>query len=346
MFVVALLASAFLAFPAGAAASPSSLGAFWQFNEPSGTSVLDSSSYHNNGTLSGAQRIAGRFGGALRFASDTDSVTIPDAASLRPSSMTVEAWVRASASPGNYKHIISRGATACIAASYGLYTGANGGLAFYVADGTSFSVSPDAGTGVWNGAWHHVAGEYDATAGVVRLFVDGVQVGSGTPSSIVVNYATPNSTNVMLGLYGGPCVQPLAYRGDLDEARIWQRALAAGELAASAKMGDPATTNLAEADNNGDPLVFTSTFTTEEYLVVSLESSSGQDQIAGVRIVGLPVLGASCGNFLSSKCRITLSNGGRTAALGIDRGLLSGSRVYLRVTLVSGQTFDVVATIE
>jgi hypothetical protein len=338
-FALALLA------PAGAAASPSSLAAFWQFNEPSGTTVFDSSPYHNNGTLSGAQRIAGRFGGALRFASDTDSVTIADAASLRPANMTVEAWVRASASPGNFRHIISRGATACAAASYGLYTGATGGLAFYVADGTNFSVSPDAGTGVWDGAWHHVAGEYDSAAGLVRLFVDGVQVGSGTPSSIVVNYATTNSTNVLLGLYGGPCVQPLAYRGDLDEARIWQRALAPSEIAASARMGDPATTNLAEVDGNGDPIVFTSSFTTEENLVVSLESSSGQDQIAGVRIVGLPALTATCGNFLSSKCRITLSNGGRTAALGIDRGLLSGTRVYLRVTLLSGQTFDVVAMV-
>src|SRR5205823_14394762 len=34
--------------------------------------------------------------------------------------------------------------------------------------------SPDAGTGIWDGKWHHVAGTYDGAA--LRLYVDGHEV--------------------------------------------------------------------------------------------------------------------------------------------------------------------------
>ena len=61
--------------------------------------------------------------------------------------------------------------TSCAAASYGLYTGPNGGLEFYVSSsrGTVYVRSPDAGAGVWDGGWHMVVGTYDGNT--VRLFV-------------------------------------------------------------------------------------------------------------------------------------------------------------------------------
>jgi hypothetical protein len=60
--------------------------------------------------------------------------------------------------PGQYRYIVAKGGQACEAASYGLYTGRGSGLAFYVFDGTTFHVSPEAPQSVWNNGWHLAAG--------------------------------------------------------------------------------------------------------------------------------------------------------------------------------------------
>ena len=45
---------------------------------------------------------------------------------------------------------------------------------------------------VWDGTWHHVAGTYDGAA--VRFYVDGAQVGTGTPASGPIVYGLAAST--------------------------------------------------------------------------------------------------------------------------------------------------------
>jgi hypothetical protein len=54
----------------------------WAFDEADGDIALDSSGGDNPGTLSGATRIDGVSGGAVRFTAATDHVLIPDAAAL------------------------------------------------------------------------------------------------------------------------------------------------------------------------------------------------------------------------------------------------------------------------
>ena len=64
----------------------------------------------------------------------------------------VGAWVRNAVSPGALAYIVSRGAgTGCDLPQC---------LVFQVTNQTTYS-SPDAGAGVWDGAWHHVLGTYD-----------------------------------------------------------------------------------------------------------------------------------------------------------------------------------------
>ena len=55
------------------------------------------------------------------------------------------------------------------------------GLEFYISQngGLTYAISPDAGAGIWDGNWHFVVGTYDGLN--VRLYVDGKQVGNGTP---------------------------------------------------------------------------------------------------------------------------------------------------------------------
>ena len=71
------------------------LVAAYNFNETSGTTVVDASGNGNHGTISGAKRInRGKFGRALSFDGVDDWVTVPDADSLDlTNGMTLEAWV-------------------------------------------------------------------------------------------------------------------------------------------------------------------------------------------------------------------------------------------------------------
>lgn len=225
---VAILLTATVAAPAGADILP--VGA-WTFNEGKGTVARDSSGHRNEGHLEGlAQWTPGRFQGAIGFNGNAAAVDVPASASLEPTNVSVSVWVNGSASPGDYKYIVAKGANACLAASYGLYTGANGGLEFYVSnnEGLSFTLSPDAGSGVWNGQWHDVVGTYDGST--VKLYVDGRQVGSGTPNKAPISYKLPLSNDLTIGDY--PQCPELDFNGSIDEVKVFNRALNPLEIAA------------------------------------------------------------------------------------------------------------------
>jgi hypothetical protein len=230
--VVAGLATAILltvAAPAGADVLP--VGN-WLLNEGKGTVAHDASGHHNEGHVEGAQWTQGRFQGGLGFNGGTAAVSVPASTSLEPTSVSVSAWVEGSTSPGNDKYIVAKGANGCLAASYGLYTGVNGGLQFYVStdQGLTWTLSPDAGQGVWNGQWHNVVGTYDGSS--VRLYVDGRQVASGTPDTAPIAYGLPTSNELQIGDYPG--CSGLDFAGSVDEVKVFDRALGSGEIALGA----------------------------------------------------------------------------------------------------------------
>ena len=213
-----------------AGADASSVIGQWRFDEGSGQTVIDDGPLGLDGRLGSSDvedehdpgRIPGLSGGgALRFDAKT-FVRLPTTAALEPATLTVEAVVRATASPGRYRYIVSRGAQSCEAASYGLYTAAAGGIAFYVYNGTSYHVSATAvPADVWNGQWHHVAGVFDG--GFLRLYVDGHPVGDPQPAPPEIAYAL-GSPDTYFGTYQGTCALPL--NGDVDMVRIWRGPLA------------------------------------------------------------------------------------------------------------------------
>jgi hypothetical protein len=229
---IAGLAAAILlavAAPAGADVLP--VGN-WPLNEGRGTVAHDSSGHHNEGRVEGAQWIQGRFQGGLGFNGEGAALSVPASPSLEPASVSISAWVDNRTSPGVDKYILAKGANGCLAASYGLYTGVNGGLEFYVStsQGLSWTPSPDAGQGVWNGQWHNVVGTYDGSS--VRLYVDGRQVASGTPDTAPIAYGLPTSNELQIGNYPG--CSNLGFTGSIDEVKVFNRALSTGEIALGA----------------------------------------------------------------------------------------------------------------
>ena len=126
---------------------------------------------------------------------------MPNDPSLEPASkITVTAWFKGGAQ-APFVYLVSKGGQDCQAASYGLYTGPDKGLVFYVSQNQalSYTRSPDAGTGVWDNNWHFAVGTYDGNS--VRLYVDGKQIGNGTPLSGPIGYGLLDNNDLFFGSY-------------------------------------------------------------------------------------------------------------------------------------------------
>lgn len=229
-----------LLFTAGTLSAQNQGVGWWRFDETTGQLTSDSSGSGNNGFL-GSTTVAdpddptwlmpGRLGpSSLSFAFQ-DFARVPVSNTLQPAAVSVQAWIQAPDSPGTFKYIVAKGATGCTAASYGLYTGPEGGAAFYIFNGSNYILSPLApSSSVWNGAWHHLMGTYDGSS--VHLFLDGAEVGSGTSAGgtqIAYNLSTTNDLSI--GSYNAAgCPLPLSFTGSIDEVRIWNQALSAAVI--------------------------------------------------------------------------------------------------------------------
>jgi Concanavalin A-like lectin/glucanases superfamily len=197
----------------------------WPLDEGSGQLAADVSGFASNGSLGatpGADSadpdwIAGHAGGSALDFNGAQYVAVPDSATLEPAHVAVDAWVRRDGSPGNWRYVLSKGSLSCDRSAYGLYSGWSGGLAFYVSSTTQYVLSPEVpASRVWDGSWHHVVGSYDGAA--VRLWIDGLQVGDGTPASLAIAYGV-GSKGVYIGSYRGSC--DLGFFGAIDDVRVW-----------------------------------------------------------------------------------------------------------------------------
>ncbi len=219
--------------------------AYWPFDEGSGTTATDVA-HGNDGTISGATYTGGGVDAApisgnvdaLHFASSGDLVRVSDDALLRPAKVTVSVWARNDGTPTTYDYILAKTLDGG-KASYALYTGGSAGLFFYASD-TTFHLSDNAGASIWDGSWHHIAGTYDGSD--VRLFVDGSEIGTANAGPSAIAYGTTVfSGDLSIGSYGNT-FSPLAdWRGDIDEVKIYDRALSGDEIISLYLTGDTGT---------------------------------------------------------------------------------------------------------
>ena len=199
---------------------PAGLVAGYGFDEGTGTTATDSSGRGNTGTLAnGAGWALGRFGTAATVDGVNDWVTVPDSASLDlTTAMTLEAWVMPTVSTGWRSVIFKEGSSDLV---YGMYASTNANRPTGEAS-IGGSVRSAAGTAqLPANAWTHLAATYDGTT--LRLYVNGVQVGTQSVSGTIA------VSNGALRI-GGNNLFPEWFAGRIDEVRVYNRALTAGEI--------------------------------------------------------------------------------------------------------------------
>lgn len=170
---------------------------------------------------------------SLSFGSS--SVNFTTDVNLAPANaITVEAWIRATSWALNYfdgtilcKHSWSLGEQ-----GYVFRAGNNGQLDFTVCGkdslGNSISwiraFSPTGAMAL--NTWYHVAGTYDGDS--IRVFINGVQQGATSlPSGMIQGLAYPIRIGSLSDQAQG---QGRFWAGQIDEVRIWDRALDTAEI--------------------------------------------------------------------------------------------------------------------
>jgi hypothetical protein len=198
------------------------LVAAYSFGEGAGTTVADASGKGNNGTISNATwTAAGRYGGALLFNGTNAWVTVLDSSSLTlTTGMTLEAWVQpTSASSNAFRTIMLKERPSGL--SYSMYSNnASKRPSSYINLG-GIDQSVQGPATLLSNSWTHVAVTYDGTT--LRLYVNGALVTSKSlPGALVAGGGALR--------IGGNSVWGEWFMGYIDEVRIYNRALAVGEI--------------------------------------------------------------------------------------------------------------------
>ncbi|UCC95255.1 MAG: right-handed parallel beta-helix repeat-containing protein [Candidatus Omnitrophota bacterium] len=214
----------------------SGLLARWRFDETEGDTAADSSGNGYSGTLvNGPTWIEeGRLEGALEFnRSLSQYVDCGNPIVFSPgSAISISVWVRATDTQA-YDYILSKPCSSTSTASYALYTGSDNTLYFYILPlGGSSGVRSPSGGNIADGQWHHIAGTYDKE--YVRLYVDGVEVGSGTARTSDIEYNEGRNLIIANSDLGNHY-----WNGAIDDVRIYNVALTAAQIAALAAGTEP-----------------------------------------------------------------------------------------------------------
>jgi hypothetical protein len=236
---------------AGGGAPSSGLVGWWKFDEGSGTSAADSSGGGNTGTLTPNATgvwVAGKINNAANLNGTSQYVDVANPSNFNfdySNPFTLAAWIYRTSSADADDEIMAHEDSAFLN-GYHVWMPATGSNQAWCGSATCTNclmvqpanpcnsglcvIAPN--TGAAAGAWHHVAVTYDGSnnSAGIKIYVDGVN------QTLVNPNATPcgsmavtadlligsDSTSTTTGLFGGT----------IDDARVYNRALSAAEVAA------------------------------------------------------------------------------------------------------------------
>ena len=249
---------------AAVSALAASSGGHWRFDEGSGTAASDSTGHLNNGTLqAGAGWTTGQLGsGALSLSGATNSwVDIPTTAIDTSASYTVSAWVQPSTVSGNQTFASIDGTT--ISPFYLQLSGGKLTLTERSSDSTASTATQVVGPAAVAGTWYQLVGVYDATAGTIKLYVNGVLQGTTAYTS---GWKATGHTTIGRAKWNGGNVDFV--NGAIDDVQLIPRAVTDREAFA---IGTGATAYYAFDEGSGS----TTTDASGNMPNASLEGNAG-----------------------------------------------------------------------
>jgi hydrogenase maturation factor HypE len=198
----------------------SGLIAAYSFDQGTGSLAPDATGLGHTGTITGATWTSGgRFGGALVFNGSSAQVAVADTPDLDlTTGMTLEAWVRPTGLSG-WRTVIMKEASNTLAYTLYAHDQAPRPAGYIRVGGADRSAAGTAALAL--NTWTHIAATYDGAA--LRLYVNGTQAGS-------VNVTGSISMSDGALRIGGNAIWGEYFQGSIDEVRIYNRALSAGEI--------------------------------------------------------------------------------------------------------------------
>ena len=231
--------------PAGQGSSCTAPIAEWKMDEGSWTnncstdSVFDSSGNGNNGDscpngTGPTGNASGKSGNAGSFDGSDDNIRIADASSLRPTNITVTAWVYARNTVDQY--IISKGKTSGDSYNFAINVfGGSGKVSWNSYNGSWVSIISS--STIPTNQWVHLAGTYDSSAQQMKFYINGVQEGS--PASLSsIDYT--GTTSLRIGsrsLWNDTATN--YFNGFIDDVRIYNYARTPAQIAWDYNRGAP-----------------------------------------------------------------------------------------------------------
>ncbi len=210
------------------------LAGHWDMDEGNGSILNDKSGNNNHGTLANGPKWAqGKHGTALQFDGKDDYVDAGNGSSLNMGAnqdFSIEAWVKYSNNPSY--HIIAGKYCDINTAGYWLDVLGNR-IRLRVGDGGGSYVDTVTTSNYNDNKWHHIMAIADRD-GLAYIYIDGNQVKSNDISS-----ENGDTGSEALSI-GWPTDSNYAYfNGQIDEVKIYNRALSAEEVRYHYNQGKP-----------------------------------------------------------------------------------------------------------
>ncbi len=208
----------------------SGLVGYWNMdsNDINGTTLYDKSGQGNNGTISGAVSATGKIKQALSFDGVDDYVEVPDIATDLSSAFTVSFWVKMKAgASGSYTPMVEKNGVANtnypapfdIRSNTDVFPKA---LVFYYGESGTVAGNITVANVFPQNTWVFITVTFDNVNGG-KAYKDGVLIGSNTATTSVLD----ENQKIMFAQR----LDNLDFSAiDLDEVRIYNRALSADEI--------------------------------------------------------------------------------------------------------------------
>src|SRR5262245_2834158 len=272
--------------------------AAYGFSETAGTTTADASGNGNTGTLNKATRTtAGRFGNALRFNGSNAFVNLGNGPTLQFSgSMTVSAWIRASAFPVDDAAVVSkRGGTEL---GFQLDTTVDSGprtIGFKLTNASGANMLRYGGTTLQANQWYHITGVYDAAARTLDVYLNGVLDNASLVGTVTATQQNNSALNVNIGRRVGST--KFSFNGTIDEVRIYNRALSAAEIQADMAVAVvPAPPPVADTIAPGAPGTPSTTVAGPNQINLNWGAATDNVGVTGYRVERCAGIG--CSSFL------------------------------------------------